>query len=38
MIKLDEEKLKDLHTGSQHLTQKYGPEGSPSRNEFDLYG
>lgn len=34
MIKLNEEKLKDLHTGSQHLTQKYGPEGSPSRNEF----
>lgn len=34
MIKLDENKLAQLKTGSQHLDEKYGPIGSPSRKEF----
>lgn len=34
MIKFDENKLAGLKTGSQHLDEKYGPEGSPSRKEF----
>lgn len=35
MIKLDEKKLAQLKTGSQHLEEKYGPAGSPSRVEFE---
>jgi len=35
MIKLDEKKLGRLKTGSQHLEEKYGPAGSPSRVEFE---
>ena len=35
MIKLDEKKLDQLKTGSQHFDEKYGPEGSPSRKEFE---
>ena len=35
MIKLDEKKLNQLKTGSQHFEEKYGPEGSPSRVEFE---
>lgn len=34
MIKLDENKLAQLKTGSQHLDEKYGHVGSPSRKEF----
>ncbi len=32
---LDEKKLAELKTGSQHLTEKYGEKGSPSREEFE---
>ena len=35
MIKLDEKKLAELKTGSQHLTEKYGERGTPSREEFE---
>ena len=35
MIKLDEKKLAQLKTGSQHFDEKYGPTGSPSRVEFE---
>ena len=35
MIKLDEKKLAGLKTGSQHLAEKYGEKGSPSREEFE---
>lgn len=35
MIKLDEKKLTQLKTGSQHFEEKYGPVGSPSRVEFE---
>ena len=35
MIKLDEKKLAQLKTGSQHLTEKYGERGTPSREEFE---
>ena len=35
MIKLDEKKLAKLKTGSQHFDEKYGPENSPSRIEFE---
>ena len=35
MIKLDEKKLAQLKTGSQHFEEKYGPTGSPSRVEFE---
>ena len=34
MVKLDEKKLSKLATSSQHLEEKYGPVGSPSREEF----
>lgn len=35
MINLDEKKLARLKTGSQHLAEKYGEKGTPSREEFD---
>ncbi len=35
MTKLNEEKLAKLKTSSQHLDEKYGPEGTPSREEFE---
>lgn len=35
MIKLDEKKLAQLKTGSQHFDEEYGPAGSPSRVEFE---
>ncbi|WP_028910918.1 helix-turn-helix domain-containing protein [Prevotella sp. AGR2160] len=35
MIKLDKEKMKGLRTGNQHLSEKYGSEGSVARNEFE---
>ena len=35
MIKLDEQKLAQLKTGSQQLDEKYGPAGSYSRVEFE---
>ena len=35
MVKIDEKKLAELKTGSQHLTEKYGEKGSPSREEFE---
>ena len=35
MIKLDEKKLTQLKTGSQHLAEKYGERGTPSRKEFE---
>lgn len=35
MTKLDEKKLAQLKTGSQHLTEKYGERGSLSREEFE---
>ena len=28
-------KLAELKTGSQHLTEKYGKKGTPSREEFE---
>ena len=34
-IILDEKKLAQLKTGSQHFNEKYGPAGSPSRVEFE---
>ena len=34
MVKIDEQKLKSLKTGSQYFDEKYGPEGSTSRMEF----
>jgi ribosome-binding protein aMBF1 (putative translation factor) len=35
MIQIDPEKVKHWETGEQHLTKKYGSEGSPSRIEFE---
>ena len=35
MKKLDEKKLAPLKTGSQHLTEKYGEIGTPSREELE---
>ena len=35
MIKLDEKKLAQLKTGSQHLAEKYGERGTSSREEFE---
>lgn len=35
MITLDEKKLAQLKTGSQHLDEKYGEKGSPSREELE---
>ena len=35
MVKIDEKKLAELKTGSQHLTEKYGEKGTPSREEFE---
>ncbi len=35
MMKIDENKLAKLQTGSQHFDEKYGPIGSPSREEFE---
>lgn len=35
MITLDENKLKTLHTSSQHFDRKYGPAGSPEREAFE---
>lgn len=32
---LTKKKLAELKTGSQHLTEKYGEKGSPSREEFE---
>ena len=37
MVKLDEKKLAELNTGSQHLTEKYGEKGTPSREEFEAW-
>ena len=34
MVKIDEQKLKGLKTGSQHFDEKYGLEGTPQRTEF----
>ena len=34
-MKLDEKKLANLKTGSEHLAEKYGEKGTLSRNEFD---
>jgi hypothetical protein len=31
----NEKKLAELKTGSQHLTEKYGEKGTPSREEFE---
>lgn len=35
MITIDENKLAKLKTGSQHLAEKYGEKGTPSREEFE---
>ena len=35
MIKIDEKKLAELKTGSQHLAKTYGEKGTPSRAEFE---
>ena len=35
MTKIDEKKLAELKTGSQHLAEKYGEKGTPSREEFE---
>ena len=35
MIKLDEKKLAQLKTGTQHLAEKYGEKETPSREDFD---
>ena len=35
MVKIDEKKLAELKTGSQHLTEKYGEKGTPSRAEIE---
>ena len=35
MKKLDEKKLNKLHTASERLDKEYGPDGSPSREEFN---
>ena len=35
MMKFDEKKLAKLKTGSQHLVEKYGENGTLSREEFD---
>ena len=35
MKKLDEKRLNKLHTASERLDKEYGPDGSPSREEFN---
>ena len=35
MIKLDENKLKNLHSASELLNNKYGKRGTPERDEFE---
>ena len=35
MTKLNGKKLAELKTGSQHLAEKYGEKGTPSREEFE---
>ncbi|WP_073042900.1 helix-turn-helix transcriptional regulator [Xylanibacter ruminicola] len=35
MIKFNEKKLAQLTKGSDHLTEKYGERGTPSREEFE---
>lgn len=35
MTKIDVNKLNELKTGSQHLTEKYGEADSPTRKEFE---
>lgn len=35
MIKIDENKLKELPTANQMLDEKYGKQGTDSRAEFD---
>ncbi|MBP5136214.1 MAG: helix-turn-helix transcriptional regulator [Paludibacteraceae bacterium] len=35
MIKLDKNKLSKLKTSSEHLDEKYGPKGTPSREVFE---
>ena len=35
MVKIDQKKLAKLTTGSEHLRQKYGQEGSENRREFE---
>lgn len=35
MFKLDENKLKQLHTSAQRLDKKYGHEGTPEREAFE---
>lgn len=35
MIRLDENKLKKLHTSSERFDKEYGIEGSPSREAFE---
>ena len=34
-MKFDEKKLAQLTKGSDHLTEKYGERGTPSREEFE---
>lgn len=34
-MKIDEKKLAKLQTASQHFDEKYGPVGSPGREEFE---
>lgn len=35
MTKIDGNKLAKPKTGSQHLAEKYGEKGTPSREEFE---
>ena len=35
ITKIDGNKLAKLKTGSQHLAEKYGEKGTPSREEFE---
>ncbi len=35
MIQIDPQKVKHWKSGEQHLTERYGPEGSASRMEFE---
>lgn len=35
MRKINEDKISQLKTFDQHLDEKYGPEGSAARNEFE---
>ena len=32
---IEEQKLTELKTGTQHLAEKYGEKGTPSREEFE---